>query len=106
MSLCTQLGPNGAAERLQADLVCFDEFELDDPSYTRLADLLLDQLVAGGAKIVVTSNTVPGELGVGRMFVDRFRAQLDRVAQHFHDVHVPGSDFRQRHAQACATVAA
>ena len=34
------------------------------------------------------------------MFVDRFRAQLDRVAKHFHDVHVPGSDFRQRHAQS------
>jgi cell division protein ZapE len=98
MSLCTQHGAQGAAQRLAGDLVCFDEFELDDPSYTRLSDLLLAELVAGGARLIVTSNTIPGELGVGRMFVDRFRAQLERVADYFHDVHVSGSDFRQRRA--------
>lgn len=97
ISLVVQLGPAEATELLAGDLLCLDEFELDDPSNTRLADLLIDGLVRRGTRLVVTSNTVPGELGEGRMFVAQFRAQLNRVAAAFADVHVPGKDFRARH---------
>ena len=96
VSLAVIHGPESAVEILSADLVCIDEFELDDPSNTRLIDLLIDGLVKNGSRIAVTSNTVPGELGEGRMAVDKFRAQLVRIADVFSDVHVPGHDFRQR----------
>ena len=96
ISLAIILGHRGCVDLLASELVCIDEFELDDPGNTRLADLVIDGLVARGSRIVVTSNTVPGELGHGRLFVDQFRRQLARVAAAFADVHVPGEDYRQR----------
>ena len=96
MSLAVQLGHQGAIDLLAADLVCIDEFELDDPSNTRMVDLIIDGIVQQGGRLMVTSNTVPGELGKGRMFVDQFRAQLNRVSAAFADIHVPGNDYRQR----------
>jgi cell division protein ZapE len=95
MSLMTMRGAQQAAELLAADLVCLDEFELDDPTNTRLADLLLGLLAERGARFVTTSNTVVGELGDGRMAVDLFRAQLSRIGESFQGVHVPGADHRR-----------
>jgi cell division protein ZapE len=95
MSLMTMRGPQEAAALLAADLVCLDEFELDDPANTRLADLLLGLLAERGARFVTTSNTVVGELGDGRMAVDLFRAQLSRIGGACHGVHVPGHDHRR-----------
>ncbi len=95
ISLVVLLGGNAAADLLAADLVCLDEFELDDPANTRLADLLLEALVSRGSRIITTSNTVPGQLGQGRMSVDQFRNQLARIADRFTDVHVPGTDHRR-----------
>jgi cell division protein ZapE len=98
MSLMALLGHRTAIAKLTADLVCIDEFELDDPTNTRLADLLISGLLAAGSRIVTTSNTVPGELGQGRMAVDLFRTQLARLESAFSDIHVPGSDRRLRAA--------
>lgn len=95
MSLMTMHTPAGAADRLAADLVCIDEFEIDDPTNTRLADLLLGLLVERGARFVTTSNTVVGELGDGRMSVDLFRSQLVRISDAFTGIHVPGRDHRR-----------
>lgn len=95
MSLMTMLGPVPTAELLAADLVCLDEFELDDPANTRLVDLLLGLLAERGARFVTTSNTVVGELGDGRMAVDLFKAQLSRIGDSFQGVHVPGRDHRR-----------
>jgi cell division protein ZapE len=94
MSLMTMRGPEATADLLEADLVCLDEFELDDPTNTRLIDLLLGLLVARGARFVTTSNTVIGELGDGRMAIDLFRSQLVRISDGFQGVHVPGRDHR------------
>jgi len=95
ISLVVLYDAKTAADLLAGDLVCIDEFELDDPANTRLADLLLEELVARGSRIITTSNTVPGELGVGRMAVDRFRNELSRIADRFANVNVPGNDFRR-----------
>lgn len=95
MGLMTMHGAERAADLLAADLVCLDEFELDDPANTRLADLLLGLLVERGARLITTSNTVVGELGDGRMAVDLFRAQLARIGAAFTGVHVPGRDHRR-----------
>ena len=94
MSLMTILGHRAAIDLLRADLVCLDEFELDDPTNTRLADLLVRGLIERGCRIITTSNTVPGELGQGRMAVDLFRNELARIESAFTDIHVPGQDFR------------
>jgi len=94
MSLMTMRGPQATADLLAADLVCLDEFELDDPANTRLIDLLLGLLADRGARFVTTSNTVVGELGDGRMAVDLFRQQLSRIGDAFTGVHVPGRDHR------------
>ncbi|MFW5829252.1 MAG: cell division protein ZapE [Planctomycetota bacterium] len=99
ISLMHVRGPRESQRLLQSELVCIDEFELDDPSNTRLIDLLLDDLVRHGARIIVTSNTVPGELGHGRFAIDDFRRQLQRIASHFACLHVPGQDYRQRLSQ-------
>jgi len=96
MSSCVVRGVARTVEILAGRLVCIDEFELDDPSNTRLADLLLADLAARGTRVMVTSNTVPGELGEGRMSVDRFRDQLTRIGGRFDSCHVPGHDFRRR----------
>ncbi|MDA3959208.1 MAG: cell division protein ZapE [Planctomycetota bacterium] len=97
ISLAVLEGPKRCVEILRADLVCVDEFELDDPSNTRLADLVLDGLFGKGVRVILTSNTVPGELGAEHVFVQLLRRQLARVQAHFDDVHVPGEDYRQRH---------
>ena len=97
INLAVRLGPQVAIDNLAADLVCIDEFELDDPSNTRLADLLCAGLSDRGCRLLVTSNTVPGELGAGRLFVDQFRAQLVRISTLFTDIHVPGNDYRRTH---------
>jgi cell division protein ZapE len=100
MSLLTVRGKDAAIDLLAADLVCIDEFELDDPTNTRLADLLTSGLMARKSRLITTSNTVPGELGQGRMAVDLFRAQLARIEEFFADVHVPGNDWRLRQTAA------
>lgn len=99
ISLAVLNGPSGCVDTLTAGLVCIDEFELDDPSNTRLADLVLDGLFAAGCRVMLTSNTVPGELGAEHVFVQLLRRQLARVEARFADVHVPGDDYRRRHRQ-------
>lgn len=96
MSLLIVRGRESAIDLLTADLVCIDEFELDDPTNTRLADLLVTGLMARRSRILTTSNTVPGELGQGRMAIDLFRTQLARIEESFANINVPGSDWRQK----------
>jgi len=98
MSLLIVRGRESAIDLLTADLVCIDEFELDDPTNTRLADLLVTGLMARRSRVLTTSNTVPGELGQGRMAIDLFRTQLARIEEAFANIHVPGSDWRQKNA--------
>ncbi|MBA3686884.1 MAG: cell division protein ZapE [Planctomycetes bacterium] len=96
VALVILYGADRATALLAGDLVCIDEFELDDPANTRLIDLLLDRLIASGTRIITTSNTVPGELGQGRFAIDQFRNQVARISERFEDVHVPGHDHRRR----------
>jgi cell division protein ZapE len=59
--LAGALGFRGAVDALRgADLVCIDEFELDDPGDTVLMARLLRELADAGARLAATSNTLPG----------------------------------------------
>jgi cell division protein ZapE len=79
-------------------LVCVDEFELDDPANTRLVATLLGALVDGGATVVTTSNTLPGQLGRGRFDAERFRREIETLAATFDVLRIDGEDYRHRGA--------
>ncbi len=78
------------------DLLCIDEFELDDPGDTVLISNLCDTLTQEGVHLVVTSNTLPDRLGDGRFASDDFLREIQGLASVFSVVKVDGPDFRHR----------
>ncbi|MCS6970273.1 MAG: AFG1/ZapE family ATPase [Planctomycetota bacterium] len=95
LSLLTARGLDDTVELLAADLLCLDEFDLDDPAQVRLADQLLERLIERGTRIIATSNAVVGDWGSGTLPSEQFRAQLTRIGAAFAVVHVPGRDRRR-----------
>jgi cell division protein ZapE len=79
-----------------ANLVCIDEFELDDPGDTRLMSRLLSDLVASGTRLAATSNTPPNALGEGRFAAEDFLREIDALAAKFEIVRIDGLDYRRR----------
>ncbi|WP_261663138.1 cell division protein ZapE [Deinococcus sp. Marseille-Q6407] len=78
------------------DLLLIDEFELDDPGNTHMANTLLEALMPAGVNVVATSNTAPGALGEGRFSTRDFQRQIEAIAGHFQSQRVDGPDYRQR----------
>jgi cell division protein ZapE len=77
-------------------VVCIDEFELDDPGNTTLISRLLYELVARGASVAATSNTLPEQLGEGRFAVQDFMREISTLASIFTSVRIEGPDYRHR----------
>lgn len=77
-------------------LVCIDEFELDDAGDTTLMSRLLRELADAGVKLAATSNTLPGALGEGRFAASDFKREIQVLAQQFQVVRVDGEDYRHR----------
>ncbi|EYB69644.1 AFG1-like protein ATPase [Deinococcus phoenicis] len=91
------LGMTRAVEAFRGhDLLLIDEFELDDPGNTHMANTFLAQLMPGGTSVVATSNTEPGALGQGRFNASDFRRQIQGIAGRFETHRVDGPDYRQR----------
>lgn len=80
----------------QHNLLCIDEFELDDPGDTMLVSRLLTELSAKGVSIVATSNTLPGQLGEGRFAAQDFLREIRKLAAVFQSIRVDGPDYRHR----------
>ncbi|GAA4019572.1 cell division protein ZapE [Deinococcus rubellus] len=80
------------------DLLLIDEFELDDPGNTHMANTFLGQLMPGGTWVVTTSNTEPGALGQGRFNARDFERQIKGIASRFRNLQLDGPDYRQRGA--------
>ena len=80
------------------ELICIDEFELDDPGDTVLMSTLLGNLVERGVRIAVTSNTLPDRLGEGRFAADDFVREIQGLAAHFEIIRIDGPDYRHRNA--------
>ncbi|CAM3718247.1 cell division protein ZapE [Deinococcus saxicola] len=78
------------------DLLLIDEFELDDPGNTHMANTFLGQLMPGGTAVIATSNTEPGALGQGRFNAGDFQRQIQGIASRFQTHRLDGPDFRQR----------
>ncbi len=80
------------------DLLCIDEFELDDPGDTMIMSRFLKELAAKGVKFAATSNTPPAALGEGRFAADSFQREIQSVADRFDMARIDGDDYRHRDA--------
>lgn len=62
-----------------ADLICFDEFHVNDIGDAMLIARLIDTLFADHRTVVVTSNHPPADLLPNPLFHNRFLATIDRI---------------------------
>lgn len=79
-----------------SELLCIDEFELDDPGDTMVMTRLLAELVATGTRLAATSNTPPNALGEGRFAAQDFLREIHQMSESFQTIRIDGVDFRQR----------
>ncbi|NGO68251.1 cell division protein ZapE [Streptomyces sp. SB3404] len=77
-------------------LLCIDEFELDDPGDTVLVSTLLARLVERGVALAATSNTLPGKLGEGRFAAADFLREIQGLSARFRTLRIDGEDYRHR----------
>ncbi|WP_270890006.1 cell division protein ZapE [Pedococcus sp. 5OH_020] len=94
------VGALGFAPTVEAlkghELVCIDEFELDDPGDTVLMASLLARLAEAGVAFAATSNTLPDALGEGRFAAEDFLREIQALSARFEVVTVDGPDYRHR----------
>ena len=96
-SLIGLLGFADALKHLSRyELICIDEFELDDPGDTMLMSRLLSELGSKGIRFAATSNTPPNALGEGRFAARDFAREISVMADRFQIVSVDGDDYRHR----------
>ena len=79
-----------------SDLLCIDEFELDDPGDTMVMTRLLGELVGSGTRLAATSNTPPNALGEGRFAAQDFLREIHAMASSFETIRIDGTDYRHR----------
>jgi cell division protein ZapE len=89
-----------------AELLCIDEFELDDPGDTMVMTRLLGALMAEGTRVAATSNTPPNALGEGRFAAQDFLREIHTMAERFETIRIDGTDYRQRTIGGRAVVVA
>lgn len=94
------IGALGFAEAMRLfskyDLICIDEFELDDPGNTMIMSRLLNDLGAKGVLFAATSNTPPNALGEGRFAAEDFRREILGISANFEILRIDGEDYRHR----------
>lgn len=81
-------------------LLCIDEFELDDPGDTMIMSRLLKELELAGVRFAATSNTPPNALGQGRFAADDFKREIQGLGERFLMISVDGEDYRHRDSDA------
>lgn len=94
---------NAVKELSSFNLICIDEFELDDPGDTMMLSRLLSELDAKGVKFAATSNTPPNALGQGRFAAADFAREISAMAERFRMVTIDGEDYRHRPVDARPT---
>lgn len=96
-SLIGAIGFAGAVEALgKFQLLCIDEFELDDPGDTMMMSRLLNELAPKGVRFAATSNTPPNALGEGRFAAADFQREILGISNQFEMVRIDGEDHRHR----------
>ena len=84
------------SELAGTDLLCIDEFELDDPGNTLIVKSFLAAHMAAGGSVVTTSNTPPEAQGKGRFSAEDFRREIQSLAASFEVLNIGGPDYRRR----------
>ncbi|MFM6967714.1 MAG: cell division protein ZapE, partial [Microbacteriaceae bacterium] len=87
-----------------AAFIAIDEFELDDPGDTMLMTRLLGELMAGGTRVMATSNTPPNALGEGRFAAADFVREIQGLSDRFRTLRIDGVDYRHRENEGRAVV--
>ena len=96
-SLIGALGFASAKEALSKyQLICIDEFELDDPGDTMIMSRLLNELSVSGTRFAATSNTPPAALGEGRFAAEDFAREIHGISDRFTILRIDGEDHRHR----------
>ena len=96
-SLIGALGFANALEALSKyELICIDEFELDDPGDTMIMSRLLNELSKKGIRFAATSNTPPSALGEGRFAAADFAREIHGISDQFEMLRIDGVDHRHR----------
>ncbi len=91
------LGFANAVKQLSTyQMICIDEFELDDPGDTMMMSRLLSELSLKGVKFAATSNTPPNALGQGRFAAADFAREISAMADRFQIITIDGEDYRHR----------
>jgi cell division protein ZapE len=94
------VGALGFAEAMKLlskyQLICIDEFELDDPGNTMIMSRLLNELSASGTIFAATSNTPPNALGDGRFAAADFQREILGIGNAFQIIRIDGEDYRHR----------
>ncbi|WP_226533113.1 cell division protein ZapE [Microbacterium paraoxydans] len=104
-ALVGALGYKNTVDLLKgADLLCIDEFELDDPGDTMVMTRLIGELVPTGTRLAATSNTPPNALGEGRFAAQDFLREIHAMSDSFQTLRIDGVDFRQRAIDGQAVV--
>lgn len=100
ISFTSLIGALGFADAVAAlskfELICIDEFELDDPGDTMMMSRLLNELSPKGVKFAATSNTPPNALGEGRFAAADFQREIHGIADQFQMIRIDGEDHRHR----------
>lgn len=100
LGVTSAIGYLGFAEAVKQfssyELLCIDEFELDDPGDTMVISRFLKELANNGVCFAATSNTPPNALGEGRFAADVFQREIQSVAGRFDIVRIDGEDYRHR----------
>lgn len=100
ISYTSLIGALGFAEAVKAlskfQLICIDEFELDDPGDTMMMSRLLNELSSKGVKFAATSNTPPNALGEGRFAAADFQREIHGISERFEMLRIDGEDHRHR----------
>jgi cell division protein ZapE len=87
---------NAVKQLSEYELICIDEFELDDPGDTMMLSRLLSELDAKGVKFAATSNTPPNALGQGRFAAADFAREIAAMSSRFVIATIDGEDYRHR----------
>ena len=99
LAFTSLIGALGFANALgtlrKCELICIDEFELDDPGNTMIMSRLMSEL-SDRTVFAVTSNTPPNALGEGRFAADNFRREIVGIGERFEIVRIDGEDYRHR----------
>jgi cell division protein ZapE len=99
ISYTSLIGALGFAEAVKAlskyELLCIDEFELDDPGDTMMMSRLLNEL-SGNTRFAATSNTPPNALGEGRFAAADFAREIIGISERFQMLRIEGEDHRHR----------